>query len=410
MTLHSMYKNTPKALTGVFLALAFYFLARTLNGYSQDQKHLMVLADLALSIGLFTVGIPASLLLLDDVSETSENLKLKFLAVSLSAVTLILCLWMVFSKNIEGYFGFEYAPEISSLLFLSLFLSSILISLIFLLISLQKLTSNQVLLHWPLAFHFAACGVGLSLVFLLGMQSLGPSIQTEATIVLSEFLRRLILTGAMSQIVMTLVKKFSISSKRDSLVYLAGSILFLVGFQSSTLRTGGSELLYVFNQSTQLMGLGLILGMVINILAKAWKAKSNQLLNEGQWVGHGTLLIGLTLTMISSGPFEFLTLGGITQNFQLLILVIATPLLMQNAWIQSQSYPSQSSHLVNALSWSGLFICFISILIMSPFGGSLIVSQNPTFKPILGIMMSGLCLLILGYLISIWNHILHDWI
>lgn len=103
MTLHSIYQNIPRALTGIFLALAFYFLARTLNGYTQDQQHLVVLSDLALSAGLFAVAIPASLLLFDEASSVSSNSKLKYFAVALTGLVLILSFLMLFSKGIEGY-------------------------------------------------------------------------------------------------------------------------------------------------------------------------------------------------------------------------------------------------------------------------------------------------------------------
>jgi hypothetical protein len=410
MTPDSIYRNIPKVLTGLFLALAFYFLARTLNGYPQDQQHLIVLSDLVLSVGLFAVATPASLLLSDEVFVDASKSKLKYFAVALTGIVLVLSLLMVFSNSIEGYFGFEYAPEKSSVVFLALLLSSILISFVFLFDSLRGLKSRQALMRWPLVFHFAACGIGLSLVFLLGMQSLDSEIQADATIVLSEFLRRLVLVGAVSQILMTLIKGHSTSSKLYSAVSLMGAVLFLIGFQSSTLRTGGSELLYVFNQAAQLAGLGLIMVVTVNILVNAWKKKTTDLLNQGQWVGHGAFIIGLLMTIISSGPFGFLALSGITQSFQMLILAVVAPLLIQKASQQSQTNPSQASHFANALNWSGLFVCFIYILIMSPFGGSLVVSQNSAFKPMLGIMMSGMFLLLLSYLVSVWDRILHDWI
>jgi len=410
MTLHSIYQNIPRALTGIFLALALYFLARTLNGYTQDQQHLIVLSDLALSVGLFAVAIPASLLLSEDVSVVPSKSKIKYFAVALAALVLILSFLMVYSKSIEGYLGFEYTPEKSSFIFLSLLLSSIVISLVFLFNSLSESRTDQVLLRWPLVFHFAACGIGLSLVFLLAIQSLDTRIQADSTIVLSEFLRRLVLVGAISQVLINLIRNTSVSLRLYSTICLVGSVLFLMGFQSSTIRTGGSELLYAFNQLAQSVGLVLIIVVTVNVLAKAWKTKTIELLNQGQWVGHGALLIGLSVTMISSGPLGFLALSGITQSFQVLILAIAAPLLIQKSSPQSRTNPSQASHFANALNWSGLFVCFISIMVMSPFGGGLVVSQNPAFKPVLGIMMSGMFLLVLSYVISVWDRILCDWI
>jgi hypothetical protein len=410
MTLHSIYNNAPKILTAVFLALGFYFLARTLNGYTQDQQHLMILSDLALSVGLFVVAIPASLLLADDDAKSLKTSKLKVVAVVFSSLAFLLALSLVFSKDGGEYFGFENVPAERSLQFLVILFSSIIVSLSYLVNSIRRvLNSDQAFSRWPLLFHFAACGIGLSLVFLLGMQSLGSGIQADATIVLSEFLKRLVLVGAIGQAFMALSRTVSVS-RSYSVICLIGCIFILMGFQTSSLRISGSELLYVFNQFSQFIGLGLIFVAVVNVLFKTWRQKTSELLNQGQWVGHSAFFVGLILMFVSNGPFGFLALSGITQNFQLLVLAVAVPLLIKKASEQDSKNPSQAALFSNALSWCGFFVCFISILVMSPFGGSLVVSQTPAFKPILGIMMSGLFLLVLSYFVSLWDLVLHEWI
>jgi len=403
-----MYKGAPKILTAVFFALAFYFLARTLNGYSQDQQHLMMLSDLALSVGLFAAAIPACILL-NEIECSTALSKMKTVAVFLSLLTFGISCSLIFSNEIKEYVGFESVPDRFAFLFLSLLFISILTSLIYLIHSLQGLKADQVFERWPIIFHFAACGIGLSLVLLLAMQTLGAGIQADATIVLSEFLRRLVLVGAIGQAFIFSSRTLG-SSKHYSIICLVGCVFLLMGFQTSTLRTSGSEVLYVFNQLSQFTGIGLILVASVNLLFKAWNQKTNEFLNQGQWVGHGAFLMGLVLTLLSSGPFGFLALSGITQNFQFLVLTVAVPLLIKKASEQDSKSPSQAALFSNALNWCGFFVCLISIVVMSPFGGSFVVSQNPDFKPILGIMMSGMFLLVLGYFVSLWDRILHEWI
>lgn len=408
MTLHSMYKGAPKILTAIFLALSFYFLARTLNGYSQDQQHLMMLSDLALSVGLFAVAIPACILL-NEIECSTALSKMKTVAVFLSLLTFGIACSLIFSKENKEYLGFESVPDRFAFLFLSLLFISILTSLIYLIHSLRGLKADQVFERWPIIFHFASCGIGLSLVFLLAMQTLGAGIQADATIVLSEFLRRLVLVGAIGQAFIFSSRTLG-SSKHYSIICLVGCVFLLMGFQASTLRTSGSEVLYVFNQLCQFMGIGLILVVSVNVLFKTWNQKANEFLNQGQWVGHGAFLMALVLALLSSGPFGFSALSGITQNFQFLVLTVAVPLLIKKSSEQDSKNPSQAALFSNALNWCGFFVCLISIVVISPFGGSFVVSQNPAFKPILGIMLSGMFLLVLGYFVSLWDRILHDWI
>jgi hypothetical protein len=143
----------------------------------------MKLLDLALSVGLFAVAIPASSLLTPYESNSLRRVKCPRLAILLAAVVVILSLTLIFSNTAGGgeYIGFENVTVTLSLRFLVTLFISILMSLIYLLNSIRAIKWDQVFDHWPILFHFAACGLGLALAM---QSSLGVGLQTDATIVL----------------------------------------------------------------------------------------------------------------------------------------------------------------------------------------------------------------------------------
>lgn len=408
MLIDKLFNKLPHVLTAIFLAVGFYLLARTINGYTESQQHLIILADLAMSVGLFTLVIPVLTLLLDQPTHKIRFSKLKLFSILLLTMTLSSVWLLVFKTQIADYFGLEQAPKDYFLPFLFLLLAAITTSLLYLFIAMRNLPALQISKNWPLIFYFAACGVGLSLVSLLTIKAQGSVEIIDATLVLSEFLRRLILVGAIGQVFIKILETTKAPPIYSS-ICLAGCTFLLMGFQDTSLSSSGNELFFTLNQFLQLSGLSLIFITALKVLIKSWQKHTPEILFSGAWVVHGLFLASLLLMIISNGSFGFFRINNLVQDFQYLILVLAIPLLANTILQKKNSLQNKiMTYLTLTLSWSGIFVCLITGIALASHGANLVSSQTLAFKPLFSLLVGGLFMLVISQLISLWNHILHD--
>jgi putative methionine-R-sulfoxide reductase with GAF domain len=71
-------------------------------------------------------------------------------------------------------------------------------------------------------------------------------------------------------------------------------------------------------------------------------------------------------------------------------------------------YSTVTRSLSTALSWCGIFVVAVSILVIAPYGGSLSGVGHEAFRSFYGIAMSGLFMVVMSYALVLWDKILGE--
>lgn len=414
ISFHRLYRNSSFLMTAIGVVFGFFLFARGYSGYVFDRQKIGLLCDMTLASGIFLVGIPllASLILPERLLTSQRSTGLQYLTLGLQIIGFVLSIFFVLGFDNPGYVGFVQLPEQGVLVFLFALFCSVISALSFLserLIRTQRSAISAAV--FPVVLLYSACGVALSL---LALQTVG-AISSEAdlytaTVPLNEFFRQIVVVSALATFAARLILDSS-SAQRTffTLVSAVSSAFLLVGFQASGLSQSANDWLFVLNQGGSAIGLCGFIWLSVVLMCREWKPRGREFIESGLWVSHSVFLLALFLTLIlQMGVGRLILSFGSLDNLRLALLLFAAPLTFIRAVDHRPMYSHVTRSTVTALSWCGIFVVTLSILVIAPYGGSLSGIGHEAFKSFYGISMSGLFLLVMSYALILWDKILGE--
>ncbi len=414
VSFHRIYRNSSFLMTALGVVIGFLLFARGYSGYTFDRQKLGLLCDMALASGVFLVGIPllASLILPEKLLNGHRSIVLQRFTLGLQIIGFILSFLFIFGFENPGYVGFVQLPEQGILCFLSAVIFSVISALSFLterLANTRRISISGSV--FPVVLLYSACGVAFSL---LALQTVG-AISSEAdlytaTVPLNEFFRQILVISTITAFVARLTMESSSSRKTFyTLVSAVSSAFLLVGFQASGLNQSSSDRLFILNQGASAIGLSGFIWLSVVLILKDWKFKGREFVGNGLWVSHSIFLLALFLTLIlQMGVGRLILSFGSLDNLRLALLLFAAPLTFIRTIDHRPMCSDVARSISSALSWCGIFVMTLSILVVAPYGGSLSGIGHEAFKAFYGISMSGLFLVVMSCGLIVWDKILGE--
>lgn len=414
VSFHRVYRNSSFLMTAFGLVLGLFLFARGYSGYTFDRQKLGLLCDMTLSSGIFLIGIPAlaSLILPEKLLISQRSVTFQRWTLCLQIVGLVLSLFFIFRYDNPGYVGFIQLPEQGRFPFLFALCISGLSAISFLterLSSTRKTAISGSI--FPVVLLYSACGVAFSLLALQAVGAISSEIELyTATVPLHEFFRQTLVVSTLAAFVSRLILEASPPRKAFfTLVSAISTVFLLIGFQASGLTESANDLLFVLNQSSSAIGLSGFIWLSVILVFREWTSRSRDLIENGMWVSHSVFMLALFLTLIlQMGTGRLILSFGALDGLRLALLLFAVPLTFIRAMDHHPMYSAVTRSISTALSWCGIFVVTIPILVIAPYGGSLSGVGHEAFKSFYGIAMSGLFLVVMSYALVLWDRFLGE--
>ncbi|AGH94870.1 hypothetical protein [Pseudobdellovibrio exovorus] len=412
ISLHRLYRNLPFIWTLLGCLLAFILLVRTFTGYSSNIEILHTFINVVLSCGLFIVGVPALSMMNSYQKDSPPNLKLVTTIIFLQSILFIGVCFYPFLYHHYTYFGLEQAPEQGQLFFLLLQLGSIVSSALIIVEQRAHQSSQSLIEKIPSVLLTSLIGIGLCLFVLQSTQFFWGSTNNLYAITLpaKDFLDQMFLISVFTTVFLRLLVASKLDSSKPLLIIcVVSGLCMLTGFQSITEASDRSQLLYLLNQFFLSVGLAGYITSLGTILNYRWRNHALLIISRGEWAAHMILLLALVLVCITSvGSGKILLTSGMFENFKTSIITLAVPLIYLNVYVRQKPSVSSFFSASQVFAWCGLIVLGGSIMIITPFGGSLNMIQHASFHSYFAFIISGLFMLLISFFFLIWDRILDE--